>query len=73
MLEKEVWLEFRHTTKYGAIESKTQIVTVKYYNLDVIISVGYRVKSLRGTGSENGQHNACENISSYPNEKYYLT
>lgn len=26
-----------------------------YYNLDVIISVGYRVKSLRGLNSVNGQ------------------
>lgn len=49
LTEKEVCREFRHTTKHGAIEGKTQNVTVKYYNLDVIISVGYRVKSLRGT------------------------
>jgi hypothetical protein len=41
--------EFRHTTQHGAIEGKTQEKTVKYYNLDVIISVGYRVKSLQGT------------------------
>lgn len=40
---------FRHTTQHGAIEGKTQNVSIKYYNLDVIISVGYRVKSLRGT------------------------
>ena len=38
-----------HTTQHGAIEGKTQETTVKYYNLDVIISVGYRVKSKRGT------------------------
>ncbi|MCF8305905.1 MAG: virulence RhuM family protein [Ignavibacteriales bacterium] len=47
--EKVVCREFRHTTKHGALEGKTQEVTVKQYNLDVIISVGYRVKSLRGT------------------------
>ena len=47
--EKEVCREFRHTTQHGAIKGKTQQVTTKYYNLDVIISVGYRVKSLRGT------------------------
>lgn len=35
--------EFRHTTQHGAIESKTQDVTVKLYNLDVIISVGFQV------------------------------
>lgn len=47
--EKVVCRNFRHTTQHGAIEGKTQEKTVKYYNLDVIISVGYRVKSLRGT------------------------
>ena len=40
---------FRHTTQHGAIEGKTQEKEVKYYNLDVIISVGYRVKSPQGT------------------------
>lgn len=34
---------------HGAIENKTQTTNIKYYNLDVIISVGYRVKSLQGT------------------------
>lgn len=47
--EELVCREIRHTTKHGAIKGKTQSVVVKYYNLDVIISVGYRVKSLRGT------------------------
>jgi len=41
--------DFRHTTQHGAIEGKTQETTTKYYNLDVIISVGYRVKSSQGT------------------------
>lgn len=40
---------FRLTTQHGAMEGKTQLISVKQYNLDVIISVGYRVKSLRGT------------------------
>lgn len=31
------------------MEDKTQTSELDYYNLDVIISVGYRVKSLRGT------------------------
>ncbi len=49
-LDKEVVVRnFRITTKHGAIEGKTQTHDVLYYNLDVIISVGYRVKSLRGT------------------------
>lgn len=47
--EKVAVRNFRITTQHGAISGKTQQSTVKLYNLDVIISVGYRVKSLRGT------------------------
>ncbi|MCT7909260.1 virulence RhuM family protein [Arcobacter lacus] len=47
--ENVVCANFAHTAKHGAIEYKTQTTTIKYYNLDVIISVGYRVKSLQGT------------------------
>ncbi len=38
-----------HTTQHGAIEGKTQTKPVKYYNLDAIIAVGYRVNSKRAT------------------------
>lgn len=38
-----------HTTQHGAIEGKTQATKVKYYNLDAIISVGYRVNSAQAT------------------------
>lgn len=47
--EHVVVRKFRTTTQHGAIEGKTQSKEVKYYNLDVIISVGYRVKSIQGT------------------------
>ena len=47
--EQVVVRKFRTTTQHGAIEGKTQSKEVKYYNLDVIISVGYRVKSIQGT------------------------
>lgn len=47
--EKVVCRDFRLTTLHGAIEGKTQENSVKHYNLDVIISVGYRVKSQQGT------------------------
>src|SRR3989339_2069806 len=41
--EESVCREFRRT------EADSKEYIVKHYNLDVIISVGYRVKSLRGT------------------------
>ncbi len=47
--EQLVCKDFLHTTQHGAITGKTQEKTTKYYNLDVIISVGYRVKSKQGT------------------------
>ncbi|GAP71732.1 hypothetical protein SAMD00024442_17_32 [Candidatus Symbiothrix dinenymphae] len=47
--EEVVCANFAHTTPHGAIEGKTQTSIVQRYNLDVIISVGYRVKSQRGT------------------------
>ena len=40
--------KFATTTQHGAIPGKTQTHMTDYYNLDVIISVGYRVKSQRG-------------------------
>lgn len=40
--------KFATTTRHGAINGKTQTHLVDYYNLDVVISVGYRVKSLEG-------------------------
>ena len=40
--------KFATTTEHGAIEGKTQTHMTDFYNLDVIISVGYRVKSKRG-------------------------
>ncbi|MCC8044846.1 MAG: virulence RhuM family protein, partial [Clostridiales bacterium] len=43
LIKESVWAKFAYT----AADGKTY--QVDYYNLDVIISVGYRVKSLRGT------------------------
>lgn len=47
--EQVVCRKFRRTTQHGAMADKTQEVLVSFFNLDVIISVGYRVKSVRGT------------------------
>ena len=40
--------KFATTSQHGAIEGKTQTHMVEYYNLNMIISVGYRVKSKNG-------------------------
>ncbi len=37
------------TTEHGAIEGKTQTQKVKFYHLDAIIAVGYRINSKRAT------------------------
>jgi len=47
--EKVACSVLEHTTQHGAIKGKTQTKKVKYYNLDAIISVGYRVNSQRAT------------------------
>lgn len=43
LVKDAVWAKFAYTASDG------KTYQVDYYNLDVIISVGYRVKSLRGT------------------------
>jgi prophage maintenance system killer protein len=49
LIEEVVVRKSRTTTPHGAITGKTQTTDVLLYNLDVVISVGYRVKSQRGT------------------------
>ena len=46
--DEVVVAKFASTTKHGAIEGKSQTRELDYYNLYVIISVGYRVKSRNG-------------------------
>ena len=48
LYDSVVVAKFATTTKHGAMEGKTQSHDVSFYNLDVIISVGYRVKSKHG-------------------------
>ena len=43
LVKEAVWAKFAYTA------SDEKVYQVDYYNLDVIISVGYRVKSFRGT------------------------
>ena len=46
--DEVVVAKFANTTEHGAIKGKTQTHMIDYYNLDMIISVGYRVKSKNG-------------------------
>lgn len=47
--EEVVCSILEHTTEHGAIPGKTQTGKVKYYNLDAVISVGYRINSAQAT------------------------
>ena len=47
--EKVVVAKFATTTKHGAMQGQTQTKETNFYNLDAIISVGYRVNSKRAT------------------------
>ena len=49
LVREEVSAKIAHTTQHGAIKGKLQTQETTLYNLDVIISVGYRVHSKRGT------------------------
>jgi prophage maintenance system killer protein len=40
--------KFANTTEHGAMEGKTQTHEKEYFNLEMVTSVGYRVKSKRG-------------------------
>ena len=48
LVKNKVCVKFAHTTLHGALSDKTQTRDLDYYNLDMIISVGYRVNSKRG-------------------------
>lgn len=48
-LNREVVVaKFATTTQHGAIKGKLQTHLIEFYNLDMIISIGYRVHSYRG-------------------------
>ncbi len=53
-LMKEVVVNYQlTTTQHGAIKGKTQTKKVAYYNLDMILAIGYRVRSPRGIQFRN--------------------
>ena len=48
LADEVVVAKFANTTQHGAIEGKTQTHEKEYFNLEMVTSVGYRVKSNRG-------------------------
>ncbi|MCM8542873.1 MAG: virulence RhuM family protein [Lentisphaeraceae bacterium] len=62
LVEERTIRKFRIVQKEGSRE-------VDFYNLDVIISVGYRVKSKRGTQIQNLGNSALERV--YRQRFYY--
>ncbi len=48
LADEVVGAKFASTTQHGAMEGKTQTNEVMFYNLEMITSIGFRVKSKRG-------------------------
>ena len=48
LADEVVVAKFANTTKHGAMEGKTQTHEKEYFSLEMVTSVGYRVKSKRG-------------------------
>ena len=61
--------KFANTTRHGAIDGKTQTHNKEYFNLEVITSVGYRVKSQRGVQFRQWANQVLMIAESKPEEK----
>ena len=48
LADEVVVAKFANTTRHGAMKDKTQTHDKEYFNLEMVTSVGYRVKSKRG-------------------------
>lgn len=48
LADEVVVANFANTTRHGAMEGKTQTHEKEFFNLEMVTSVGYRVKSKRG-------------------------
>ena len=65
--EKVVVAKIATTTLHGALDGKTQTKDVNFYNLDAIISVGYRVNSRKATIRNFRKVGVRGNYSEFPN------
>lgn len=57
LVEQEVVSKMEITTQHGAIQGKVQHVETNFYNLDAILSVGYRVNSINATAFRRWANN----------------
>ena len=48
LADSVVVAKFENTTQHGAIKGKTQTHEIEHFNLEMVTSVGYRVKSKKG-------------------------
>ena len=56
-LEEKVVVNYKLiTTRHGAISGKVQSKNVAFYSLDMILAIGYRVRSVRGMQFRNKMH-----------------
>lgn len=67
--ENVVIRKSRITTQHGAMAGKTQSHEVNFYNLDMILAVGYRVRSQRGV---QFRHWASELLKEYLQKGFVL-
>lgn len=65
---QKIW----HTTQHGAIKGKTQTIEVKAYNLDMVIQIGFYVKSDRGIIFRERTRNHIKNELSEEKEQTYI-
>ena len=67
--QEVVCRKFRLTTPHGAIAGKTQTHTPDFYNLDMILAIGYRVRSKQGVQFRQW---ATERLTEYLKKGYVL-
>ena len=79
LADEVVVAKFASTTQHGAMEGKTQTHEVEFFNLEMVTSVGYRVKSNRGVQNSSSLNSSAVsgvffilNSFLYENNKGYI-
>ena len=79
LADEVVVAKYANTTQHGAMEGKTQTHEVEFFNLEMVTSVGYRVKSNRGVQNSSSLNSSAVsgvffilNSFLYENNKGYI-